>query len=129
MIKLRDILLEFITQSELDGVELYLDRLFASVGIDIEFTKHFLDRVNDVRNKRQIEPEEIEDLFAKVYDEYGEEISKLGSNAEAVLTDMESDVNVPFVLKYNPTSKKLELISKTVMRKQRFQTSNKQYHV
>ena len=28
MIKLRDILLEFITQSELDGVELYLDRLF-----------------------------------------------------------------------------------------------------
>jgi len=129
MIKLRDILLEFITQSELDGVELYLDRLFASVGIDIEFTKHFLDRVNDVRNKRQIEPEEIEDLFAKVYDEYGEEISKLGSNAEAVLTDMESDVNVPFVLKYNPTSKKLELISKTVMRKQQFQTSNKQYHV
>jgi hypothetical protein len=129
MIKLKDILLEFITQSELDGVELYLDRLFASVGIDIEFTKHFLDRVNDVRNKRQIEPEEIEDLFAKVYDEYGEEISKLGSNAEAVLTDMESDVNVPFVLKYNPTSKKLELISKTVMRKQQFQTSNKQYHV
>jgi len=129
MIKLKDILLEFITQSELDGVELYLDRLFVSVGIDIEFTKHFLDRVNDVRNKRQIEPEEIEDLFAKVYDEYGEEISKLGSNAEAVLTDMESDVNVPFVLKYNPSSKKLELISKTVMRKQRFQTSNKQYHV
>ena len=129
MIKLKNILTEIISQSELDSIESYLDKLFAAIGIDVEFTRHFLDRVNDARNRKQIEPEELEDLFAKTYEDYGQEITKLGSNAEAVIVDMESNINVPFVLKYNPSTKKLELISKTVMRKQNFQTSNKKLTV
>jgi Asp-tRNA(Asn)/Glu-tRNA(Gln) amidotransferase C subunit len=129
MIKLKDVLNEIISQSELDSIESYLDKLFAAIGIDVEFTRHFLDRVNDVRNRKQIEPEELEDLFAKTYEDYGQEITKLGSNAEAVIVDMESNINVPFVLEYNPSTKKLELISKTVMRKQNFQTSNKKLTV
>ena len=39
-----------IKKSDLDQVEKYADRLFASLGIDVEFTRHFLDRVNDQRN-------------------------------------------------------------------------------
>ena len=35
-----------ITQSDLDQVEKYADRLFASLKIDVEFTKHFMDRVS-----------------------------------------------------------------------------------
>lgn len=129
MIKLKDILTEIISQSELDSIESYLDKLFAAIGIDVEFTRHFLDRVNDARNRKQIEPEELEDLFAKTYEDYGQEITKLGPDAEAVIVDMDSNINVPFVLKYNPSTKKLELISKTVMRKQNFQTSNKKLTV
>jgi len=129
MIKLKDILNEIISQAELDSIESYLDKIFAAAGIDIEFTRHFLDRVNDVRNRKQIEPEELEDMFAKAYEDHGEAIPKLGPNAEAVLVDMESDINVPFVLKYDPRSKKLQLISKTVMRKSNFQTSNKKLTV
>ena len=97
--------------------------------IDIEFTRHFLDRVNDARNRKQIEPEELEDMFAKAYEDHGEAIPKLGANAEAVLVDMESDINIPFVLKYDPRSKKLQLISTTVMRKPNFRTSNKRLTV
>ena len=129
MIKLKDILNEIISQSELDSIESYLDKLFAAIGIDVEFTRHFLDRVNDARNRKQIEPEELEDLFSKTYDDHGQEIQKLGANAEAVLVDMETNINVPFVLKYDPSTKKLQLISKTVMRKQNFQTSNKKLTV
>jgi len=129
MIKLKDILTEIISQSELDSIESYLDKLFAAIGIDVEFTRHFLDRVNDARNRKQIEPEELEDLFAKTYEDYGQEIAKLGPDAEAVIVDMDSNINVPFVLKYNSSTKKLELISKTVMRKQNFQTSNKKLTV
>lgn len=129
MIKLKDILIEIISQAELNGIERYLDKLFAAAGIDIEFTRHFLDRVNDVRNRKQIEPEELEDMFAKAYEDHGEAIPKLGANAEAVLVDMESDINIPFVLKYDPRSKKLQLISKTVMRKPNFRTSNKRLTV
>ena len=129
MIKLKPLLFEIISQSELDSIESYLDKLFAAVGIDIEFTRHFLDRANDVRNRKQIEPEELEDIFAKAYEDYGEAIPKLGADAEAVLMDMESNINVPFVLKYDSRSKKLQLISKTVMRKPNFQTSNKKLRV
>ena len=38
-----------LKKSDLDQIEKYADRLFASIGIDVEFTRHFLDRVNDLR--------------------------------------------------------------------------------
>ncbi len=128
MIKLQQIL-ESVNQAELDEVEAYLDKLFAAIGIDIEFTKHFMDRVNDIRNKKSIEPDEIEDLFTKTYEDHGQEIKRLGSSGEAVITDMESNINVPFVLRFNPRTKKLDLISKTVMRKFNFKTSGKKLKV
>ncbi len=129
MIKLKSLLSEIVTQSDLDGVEAYLDKLFAAVGLDIEFTSHFVERINDIRNRKQISVDELEDLFIKTYEDYGAEIPKLGSKAEAVIVDMESDINVPFVLQYNSKSKKMELISKTVMRKPNFQTTNKKLKV
>ena len=39
-----------ITKSDLDQVERYADKLFGALKIDVEFTKHFMDRVNDARN-------------------------------------------------------------------------------
>jgi len=129
VIKLIPLLNEIVTQSDLDGVEAYLDRLFAAVGLDIEFTSHFVERINDIRNRKQITVDELEDLFIKTYEEYGAEIPRLGSKAEAVIVDMESDINVPFILQYNSKSKKMELISKTVMRKPNFQTTNKKLKV
>jgi len=53
----------------------------------------------------------------------------LGASGEAVITDMESNINVPFVLRFNPRTKKLDLISKTVMRKFNFKTSGKKLKV
>ena len=52
-----------ITKSDLDQLERYADKLFAAVGIDVEFTRHFLDRVNDERNKKQITTAELTRLF------------------------------------------------------------------
>ena len=45
---------ENITQKQLNAIESYADRLFRAVDIDVEFTRHFIDRVNDSRNKKQI---------------------------------------------------------------------------
>ena len=129
MIKLRSLLPEYVSQADLDGIESYADRLFAAVGIDVEFTRHFLDRVNDRRNRTPIEPEELEDLFRKTYEEYGTDIPALGDAAEAVITDMESDINVPFVLRYDNKRREIDLISKTVMRKPNFRTPNQRLTV
>ena len=129
MIKLRSLLREYVSQADLNAVESYADKLFAAVGVDVEFTRHFLDRVNDRRNRTPIEPEELEDLFRKTYEEYGTEIPDLGDAAEAVITDMQSDINVPFVLRYDSKRRKIDLISKTVMRKPNFRTPNQRLTV
>ena len=118
----------FVTQSDLRQVEKYADRLFAKVGIDVEFTRHFVDRVNDERNKKQISPAELVRIFNKTYQKFGKAIARLGPDAEAVMKDMKTDINMPFVLNLTKGGM-LELIAKTVMRKKNFKTSNKTFSV
>lgn len=116
-----------ITKSDLAQIEKYADRLFAAVGIDVEFTRHFLDRVNDERNKKQITTAELVRLFNQEYKKYGKAIARMGPDAEAVMKDMRTDINMPFVLKW--TGDKLELVAKTIMRKKNFRTPNKTFAV
>jgi len=113
---------KFITKSDLDAVEKYADKIFAKVGIDVEFTRHFLDRVNDERNKKQITPAELTRLFKQTYAKHGKKIPKMGPDAEAVIKDMRTDINMPFVLNYK--NGELELVAKTIMRKKNFKTPN-----
>ena len=112
-----------VRKSDLDQLERYADRLFASLGIDVEFTKHFLDRVNDERNVKQITPSELTRLFKQSSKKHGKTIAKLGADAEAVINDMKTDINMPFVL--NLKGGELELVAKTVMRKKDFKTPNR----
>ena len=116
--------MESITQSDLKGIEVYADKLFKALNIDVEFTRHFLDRVNDARNQKDITTDELTALFRKAYNTHGKKISKLGPDAEAVIADMASDINMPFVLKWDRDSEELDLVAKTVMRKKNFMTSN-----
>ena len=53
----------FITRSDLKQIETYADRLFAKVGIDVEFTRHFLDRVNDEISQIDIDFENVGDTI------------------------------------------------------------------
>jgi hypothetical protein len=118
-----------ITQADLKTIEVYADKLFKAVGIDVNFTRHFLDRVNDARNVKQITPDELTDLFRKSYEKYGKKISKLGPDAEAVLNDMRTNINMPFVLNWDRNSQELDLVAKTVMRKKNFMTQNQKLSV
>ena len=118
----------FVTKSDLSQIEKYADRLFAKVGIDVEFTRHFVDRVNDERNKKQISVAELVRIFNKAYQKYGKAIARLGPDAEAVMKDMRTDINMPFVLKL-VNNGMLELVAKTIMRKKDFKTSNKTFPV
>ena len=81
-----------------------------------------MDRVNDVRNRKQITVAELIRMFKQSYKKYGKKIARLGPDIEAVLNDMQTDINMPFVLKWD--GKELDLVAKTVMRKQNFATSN-----
>ena len=118
---------ERVSKTDLDQIEKYADKLFAAVGIDVEFTRHFLDRVNDERNKKPINQAELVRLFRLTYKKHGKKIGSMNPNAQAVIHDMETDVNMPFVL--NLKSGMLDLVAKTVMRKKDFKTSNQKLRV
>ena len=61
----------------------------------------------------------VPDLFLE--DKGGKKIAQLGPDAEAVINDMKTNINMPFVL--NLKGNELELVAKTVMRKKDFKTS------
>jgi len=127
--KANSIINENITQADLDQLEIYADRLFAKVGIDVEFTRHFLDRVNDERNQKDITIGELTRLFKQEFKKWGKPIAQLGPDAEAVMKDMQTDINLPFVLKWDKNNDELDLVAKTVMRKKNFYTPDKEFPV
>ena len=118
-----------ITQSDIDALETFADRIFGKVGIDVEFTRHFLDRVNDDRNGEQITGSELTRLFKQEYKRWGKPIAQMGPDAEAVMKDLQTDINMPFALRWDRDNNELDLIVKTVMRKKDFKTSNKEFPV
>ena len=120
---------ENITQKQLNAIESYADRLFRAVDIDVEFTRHFIDRVNDNRNKKQITQSELIRLFKQTYKKHGKQIPQMGDEAQAVIRDMQTDINMPFVLAYDNRNKELDLVAKTIMRKKGFKTSNQKLDI
>ena len=126
--RLKGSIREDVSKSDLDQVEKYADKLFAAVGIDVEFTRHFLDRVNDERNKKPINTAELIRLFRLTYKKHGKKIPKMGPDAQAVVRDMETDINMPFVLNVDKSGM-LDMVAKTVMRKKDFKTSNTKLNV
>ena len=125
----KEFLAEEVSKKELKGVEKYADKIFAALGIDVDFTKHFTDRVNDTRNKKPINASELIRLFKQTYKKHGKTIASLGNKAQAVINDMMTDINTPFVLKWNQGDGMLHLVMKTIMRKKNFKTPNKKYVV
>lgn len=116
---------EQITDSELRQLEAFLDGLFAAFKIDVEFTTHFKERVNDARNGKPITIEELNRLFRETLSKYGKRISQMHPNAEAVLQDLRTKLNLPFVVKYDRQKDEIDFVAKTIMRKDRFMTPDR----
>ena len=120
---------EPLTLRQLNAFERVIDKVFNRIGIDIEFTRHFIDRVNDARNYPPITLQDLIDIFKKEYIRWGKTIANLNPGSEAVMKDLNSDVNIPFVLEWDRINHQLELRAKTIMRKKHFRTTNKIYPV
>jgi len=110
---------EDVSQKEINDLEKFGDRLLNKFDVDIEFTRHFADRLNDKRNKPAITVDEIKALFKKMADNKGKRIKKHG-NSEAILKDMQSDLNLPVVVNWK--NGEFEVVNKTIMRKKNFKS-------
>lgn len=112
---------EDVSQRQIDDLEKFGDRLLKKFDIDIEFTRHFADRMNDKRNDPEIKVAEIQRLFKKIAKNKGKDIKKHGDE-EAVLKDMQSDLNLPVVVNFKDGE--FEVVNKTIMRKKGFKTTS-----
>lgn len=119
-----------ITQEQFDKLEEYLDHIFKSLGIDVKFTRHFMDRVNDARNGKQITVSELANLFSLEYTKWGKDFRNLKPETESVMRQKARELNLPFVVGVDRYKKRgLQLRPITVMRKKDFKTHNKVFDV
>lgn len=108
-----------VTKSELDTVEKFADKALAPV--DVDFTRHFLDRVTDPRNGKMITKAELLSFFNRLSKYKNQFMDFLRKYSEFVTTHKRYDLNIPFVRMGN------KLVAKTIMRKPNFLTSNPKF--
>jgi shikimate kinase/nicotinic acid mononucleotide adenylyltransferase len=112
-----------ITAAKMKDFEKFVDRMFEKFKIDFEFTKHFGERMNDDRNSPKIKLKELADLIKKIYAKHGNPL-KDKPGAEMVVKDLQSDLNMPVVVKYDSKNDEIDIVAKTIMRKKNFATPN-----
>ena len=113
-----------VTPQILDAIERKLDTLYKNIGVDVDFSRHFQERIFDARNVKPITVAELVKIFTDAYKKFSHVIKKSPYEYQAVLTDLSSMLNVPFALSWNAKHTDGELTAKTIMRKKDFQTTN-----
>ena len=119
----------YISRDELKEIERFADKLFKGLGIDIAFTNHFYERLNDPRNGKQITDTELKDMFRDMFLKIGDKLSDMEIDTEGVINDVSSKLNIPFVLVYDRKNNEVDLVSKTIMRKHNFKTKTKKIKI
>lgn len=105
--------------NELKRLESMLDNLFASAKLDINFTKHFLERINGSRGYGgTVTMGEIQDAFNKTFKKYAKEIQGKPVDWKAVINDVSKNLNMPFTLDWDSSKKSMVIL--TAMKKPNF---------
>jgi hypothetical protein len=102
--------------ADMRSVERYADDELDPV--DVEFGKHFFDRLVDPRNEKEITTSELLDFFARLINKKDQFIRFIEKYHEFVVKDRKTNINIPFISQVN------QAIAKTIMRKPNFMTSN-----
>ena len=108
---------EDFDQQDVEDLDNLADRELNPIDVDLS-GNHFFDRLNDPRNRPEIDYLELEDFFTKLGDNREEFINFLNKYKSVVATDTETNINIPFMKMAN------KAIAKTIMRKKNFQTPN-----
>jgi hypothetical protein len=109
---------------QVKAFEKVVDQLFKKFGIDFNFTRHFGDRMDDDRNNPNISMKELANFIKKVYARQGKSIKDV-AGAEAVLKDIQTNINIPVAVTYDRKNDEFDVVMKTIMRKKNFKTPDK----
>jgi len=120
---------EELDAQDFRDLERFADDHFNEIGLDVVFTSHFKDRVNDARNGAPVSYDELETLLLKAFDKAGHKLAKLPDESEAVLKQLATWLNVPIKVVADPDDSEKDLVFKTIMRKRRFETPNPEIQI
>ena len=118
-----------VTKGDIKNLEVELGILFSSLKIDVAFSKHFFDRLNDERNKRQISVCELRGIFNSLYQKFGIKISDVDNEVEALIKSISTNIHIPIAMHWDIRKKEVVMVAKTVMRKKGFKSSTKRMTV
>lgn len=113
-----------VSMKQMKDFEKLVDQLFKKFNMDFNFTRHFADRMGDDRNNPEITLKELAELIKKIYAKQGKSIKGI-AGAEAVVKDMQKDLNIPVAVTYDQKNDEFDVVMKTIMRKKNFKTPNK----
>lgn len=106
-----------ISADDLRGLAWQLNQLFRQLDMNIILHgNHFVQRVSDPRNNPPIRLGELKELFQREYKKFGGHLSRLPDHTEGILRSLSSQINLPFILRWNTRTRRMDLIAKTVMR-------------
>lgn len=115
---------QLVGMKQIQAFEKIVDQLFKKFKLDFKFTRHFADRMGDERNDPCITMKELAEFIKKIYARQGKSIKGV-AGAEAVIKDMQKDLNIPVAVTYDQKNDEFDVVMKTIMRKKNFKTPNK----
>ena len=115
---------DLVGMKQIKQFEKIVDQLFKKFGIDFNFTRHFADRMGDERNDPCITMKELAEFIKKIYAKQGKSLKGV-AGAEAVVKDIQKDLNIPVAVTYDQRKDEFDVVMKTIMRKKNFRTPNK----
>lgn len=99
-----------MSRGDINKLEDKLDELFSTIGVDIEFTTHFKNRIR----LRKIDGNEIADTFTKLYRKYKNKINN--DNFKAIVVDISNYLNIPISVQDNPNSDEKDMFLITIFK-------------
>jgi len=123
-----------MSQEEIGSIESEIKKSFVSIGIIINFSKHFGDRVVDGAvdekgySRDNVTSDELFEVFRKLKKHYKSIFAEAGNfndevkrgEFQGVIMDVFKKINIPFTLDFNKTKGKYVLTCKTIMKKDNF---------
>jgi len=120
-IDLEESLMNEIPYSDLKKIDNYADSQLNPV--DVVLTgRHFFDRLQDPRNKKEISQAELIGFFKRLSKKKKDFLEFIKKYDQIVAKDNRTKLNIPFMKQAN------KVIAKTIMRKDDFKTSNPSFH-
>ena len=108
-------LYELTSTAEVNELERQLDKLMSTLGLDVEFTRHFIERI--LGRERGVSVEDIVRSFSQLKSKYKSRLlrAKKQPDYSAVLRDFDQDLNIVFGIK--PVKDGHELVNITIKQK------------